>query len=671
MRIPNVRVRTIVAVASLLIAALSATPGEAAPPAIFQVGFSVRDITPLTPQYLGGFGYKAPVDPRAPLGNPKHPGGVHDPLQVRTIAISRGKTLVAMTIVDTQGWFAGYVEGPFGVTDARNEAARQLNIDPGNLIISSTHSHAAPTIMGIWGRTDVEYLKTVYRQTVASIVDAATSMRPATLWASTANIDGIIGSAVAETDVNQGWKPDGATPVLWAKDPVTQATLGMYVNVPVHADIVIGVDNYMSADHIAAERDELGAKLGGTAVVAMGTLGRQESFVQTDGWRAAAQVGRYVTIQVLRSLEHARPVTDPSLAASTQYFSVPLTNPALAAYNAAGQTGRGGPGDDLASTCDIPAAGACPIDRSMLPPYSVAGNIGTWATAIRIGHLVYATEPGEAFPEVSKMIRETINAEDVRIVGMAQDQIGYYFPPEATPFTTVPNNSDHLIYNSSLFMSDGNVAAHALNALRIGLVPKPHHETNQYDVPESLHEGVQFISDAETLPAGSAMTFIAATTGSSWGQFIDGNPAMRGLSDEDRKTLHGRYAPFTDPIIGSNNRSSEIKWKFDSAIVTGGKEITHTYAHPGTYRVTATVPTSNGSTFSFEQTITATPPLSAIVQRAGAVLHAKLSGGTGVIVAAHWHLSDGTTFSGLYAPNGSHGTVTVIDSSGTPASTTF
>ncbi|MHB8512057.1 MAG: hypothetical protein ACYDCC_07715 [Actinomycetota bacterium] len=661
---------------TLVIFAAFATPmSQAATPAVFQVGFSVKDITPTTPQYLGGFGYGPKVDPNLPI-TPGVPGGVHDPLEVRSIAISNGTTLVAMTSVDTQGWFAGYAEGPYGVTDARNDAAAALkaipslsglSIDAGNLIISSTHSHAAPTIMGIWGSTDVSYLKTVHDQAVAAIVDAASHMHTANLYASNADISGIIGSAVSETDVNQGWAPDGNTPVLWAKDPVTQATLGMYINVPVHADIVIGVDSFMSADHPGVERAMLDQKLGGTTVVAMGTLGRQESFVQTDGARAAAQVGSYVVTQVLRSLERATPITDQTLAASTQYFAVPLTNPALAAFDAVGNTGRGGPGDSIASTCDIPGAGVCPIDRSLLPPYAIGANIGTWATAIRIGDLVYATEPGEAFPEVSTMIRKTINASDVRVVGMAQDQLGYYYPPEAAPFTTVPNNSDHLFYNSSLLLADGNVTAHALNAIALGFTPLPHHESPEYTPADSLHEGVQFIGVGETQPVDSTLTFIAATTGSSWGRFPYHNTAI-GLTGAN---LHSQAGPFTDPVLGSDEASKTINWNFVEDSETGGKEVTHSFANPGRYLVTASIPSTSNGTASFQQWITITPPLTASVTLTGGELQAGLSGGTGHLVAAHWSFTDGGSQDGLYAASFEHGTLVVVDSAGTVAATSF
>ena len=297
---------------------------------MFQVGTAVEDITPATAQYLGGFDQMA--QPTAVA---------HDPLQVRAFAVAHGSTIVESAIVDTQGWFAGYQEGPFGVTDARQAAAAWLDAhgypgtDEGHLIVSSTHSHAAPTIMGIWGPTDPDYLERVHDQTVLALQEAAQSLQPAQLWTADGDSSAIDGSNVEQTDIYDGYAVDGDTPVLWARQPRTGKTVGLYVNIPVHADVVNGAaegdHGEMSADHIGVTRNRLGDVLGGTAVVAMGTLGRQESIVQVGGYDYSQDVGRTTTNEVLSALRHAKPVTDATLAAAEQYVAVPVTNPALGA----------------------------------------------------------------------------------------------------------------------------------------------------------------------------------------------------------------------------------------------------------------------------------------------------------------------------------------------------
>src|SRR4051794_32296894 len=120
----------------------TARPSDAAD---VRVGTAVIDVTPAKddPQFLGGFGK---MD--APTAN------AHDPLQVRAFVVRRGPAVAAFAILDVQGWFAGYQEGPLGITDVREQVGAWLdkNGSPGagpqEVSVCDTHSHPAPTIIG-------------------------------------------------------------------------------------------------------------------------------------------------------------------------------------------------------------------------------------------------------------------------------------------------------------------------------------------------------------------------------------------------------------------------------------------------------------------------------------------------------------------------------------------
>jgi hypothetical protein len=621
-----------------------------AAPALFKVGVAVRNINPCAtcPQYLGGFGYGPPVDGT----------GVHDALEVRVMAIAnQAGDMVLFAIVDTQGYFAGNQEGPWGNRDARLAAAAQIktlgyDVTEANIIVSSTHSHAAPTIMGIWGTTDVEYLKQVYAATVDALVDAASNLRAANLYAGKGDIATVSISGVTQTDGYQGWRAEGDLPVLWARDPVTDETLGLYANVPTHADIVNGVDDHIiSADHIGVERSLLDADLGGTSVVAMGTLGRQETIVQVDGFDEAANVGRFVANEVERALANATAITDDTVAAVEQYMLIPATNPALAALNTANVAGDAADdvtGDPIGTHC-IPGVDICTIDRAILPPYAAGAAFGTWFTAFRIGGVVYATEPGEAFPEVSTGIRKAMGAPDVRIVGMAQDQLGYYYPPETFPWTAF-NDSDHHFYNASLFLGEANVQAHALNAALLGFTPAAVHETSQFDdIGAAVRAGVQFFP----IPREQA------------------DPTFRF----DVRTSESVFGERTMGLIGPANGPPNISWAFgdDGTAVSGQGAVSHTYAAPGMYTVIATVTGSDGAISKWTQRVTVDPPLGASVSINGDALTASSTGGQGSLLAAHWTFSNGSTADGLRVtrPTGTTGAVTVVDGAGNRASASF
>jgi len=544
---------------------------ERAHAAVFSVGTAVEDITPPPdhPQFLGGFGQME-----------KPTSTVHDPLQVRAFAISNGKTLVEFAIVDSQGWFAGYQEGPYGVSDARQQAAAYLDKHgfPGtteaNFIVSSTHSHAAPTIMGIWGPTDVSYLRTVHDQTVKALETAAANMRPAELWTASADSSDIDGTNVSQTDIYDGYDVDPDTPILWARDPRNHKTIGMYVNVPVHADVACGsCDNAMGADHIGVTRDALGRMLGGTAVVAMGTLGRQESIVQVGRFPYSHDVGMTITDEVLRAIRSAKPITNDTLRSAEDYLLAPVTNPALGGLVYA----------NLAGFNCVPDV-ACTIDRAVTPPYAVGGALGTWVTGFRIGDVAYMGEPGEGFPEVSRAIRQAIRGADaVHIVGMAQDQLGYYWPPEMAPATTVTNDSDHLQYNSSALLADLNVQHAVTVAQALGFDASYVHPTPMQRDPDARSKpGVQFFAVAPGL-GGLTLTVDSAC-----------NPAMNGsaLDTHDKKgAIAFKWGDGTTSFGGSTSGE-------------GRGQATHTYDRPGTYTIVGTVTDADGGTRSYTQRVT-------------------------------------------------------------------
>src|SRR4051812_23947425 len=112
------RTRDCLAVLGVAFGALVLPAAASAEPAHFEVGTAVVDITPDAehPQYLGGYDR---MD--QPTSN------AHDPVEARAFFVAHGSSADAFVIVDSQGWFAGYQEGPFGVTDARQQAADWLS----------------------------------------------------------------------------------------------------------------------------------------------------------------------------------------------------------------------------------------------------------------------------------------------------------------------------------------------------------------------------------------------------------------------------------------------------------------------------------------------------------------------------------------------------------------
>ena len=274
------------------------------PEDLFKVGTAVEDISPTGPMYVGGYGAGYKVT-----------GGVRDPLQVRAFFVGRGDKANVFVSVDAQGWFAAN-QSPSaadGQDAARAAAADELTAagypaSSANVILSATHDHAAPTLQGIWGNTDPAYLHRVKLATVKAVKDAVASAQDAQLWTSTGSIRGLV-SQVQGTDQMAGFAIDDSMPMLWARKPGSGATVGLYVDVPTHVDQynpTAAGNNQFSADYPGFVRNQLDDALGGTTVVGVGTLGRQESIGASPSYDEVSQQGRFVTNAITRALGRAR-----------------------------------------------------------------------------------------------------------------------------------------------------------------------------------------------------------------------------------------------------------------------------------------------------------------------------------------------------------------------------
>jgi hypothetical protein len=261
------------------------------------------------------------------------------------------------------------------------------------------------------------------------------------------------------------------------------------------------------------------------------------------------------------------------LRAAEDYLLAPVTNPALGGLVYA----------NLAGFACVPEV-ACTIDRSVTPPYAAGAALGTWVTGFRIGNVAYMSEPGEGFPEVSRAIRQAISGADaVHVVGMAQDQLGYFWPPEEGPATTVTNDSDHLQYNSSAALADLNVQHAVTVAQALGFDAAYVHPTPMQRDPDARSKpGVQFFAVAPGL-TGLTLTVDSAC-----------NPAMNGsaLDTHDKRgAIAFSWGDGTTSYGGSTSGE-------------GRGQATHTYERPGTYTITGTVSAADGGTRSYTQRVT-------------------------------------------------------------------
>jgi PKD domain len=623
----------------VLLLALAAPAAAAPRPALFEVGAAVESINPTTdPVYSGGFGLSDPITK------------VHDPLEVRALYVSNGKHAVAIAVVDAQAWFAAYQDKPdYGITDVREQAAAAISkaggpkMTPADVIVQATHTHAGPTLEGIWGPVPARYLKRVHDQAIKALTDAAATAVPAHLRIGTYDAPWLDNIDTQQTDSYPGWAQDGQVSVLRAVAP-DGGSVASFVSVPAHGDIVCGsCDKELSADYFGFVRAALDERLGGVNVVGPATLGREETPVQVGGIGSSEWFAGVVDSIVGQAMAHGHWITNDTVASANRFLQVPAHNAALLALNAAWKL----PEDQRQAETGV--SGIYPIARSMDPPYLVGNVLGADLTALRIGNAVFLSMPGEPFPEIRAALQNaTTGADTIVALSKGQDDWGYFYPAWTWGFTSL-YPSDHNTYNVAPQAGDQVILGQADNMRALGFAVDP---AVGAPLPtrweQALRPGVQ------------------AMASPTW-----------GTAGARTATLPVTFTAIYDPaFVGGSGLADEVHVDFGDgtgADVTGDKRtrFTHDYA-PGDYTARLSGADQSGNVATWQLVVRVYPPLRPLIvaKPLGGGLwrfSGRARGGDGYRLAWRWRFADGASADGRvvehrFAPGGTPGaTLTVAD----------
>jgi hypothetical protein len=612
----------------------------------FLVGAASASVDPEGPVYAGGNTLGPPVT------------RIHDPLSVRALYVSNGERAVAFAVADSQGWFASSQEGEeFGIRGVRERAAVAMSgraglpVGPADIIVQATHSHAAPTVQGIWGPVPLDYLRLLADRTVEALAAAAQNARPAFLRWGKAEASFLNNSTTAQYDSYPGWAIDGQLSVLQAVDAVDGAPVATFLSVPTHPDIVCGAClELLSADYPGVVRKALEEKLGGVVLVGPATVGRQEAPVQAEGLSAMEWLAGVIESLAFEALSEAAWVTDRTVAAVESLVTTRATNTPLLLLNHAWSL--------PADLKDRIAAetGKYPINRAVVPPYLDGALGSTWITAVRIGRLLYLSMPGEPFPEVTLPIAAAVeDAEGVVSLSKAQDDLGYFYPEWVYPYTSF-YPSDHGDFNVSTHIGDTVIAEHIRNAASLGF------ETLQ---PGSTH-----------LPTDWARAF--------WPGLQAMASPVQGCAGDDGTlavTLEGFYEP---ALFGGRDIEGMIEWNLGdggSARTSSMERIVHAFP-VGSHIVTLSAADTAGKRAFWSLDVHVYPQVRASVivepiDRAEALFTAQVEGGGSEVLAWQWTFSDGQRAFGPTVRHRFEGedgrrtaTVSITDASGCTAAAT-
>jgi len=462
----------------------------------YLVGAATRDITPTGVVNLGGFGLGDGTIPDALVGRGNTGEARSERIAARAVVFDDGDKAVAIANIETQGMFAAYQDGPYGLDDiARQVAADVPGLDADHILIASDHTHSGPDTIGAWGGVDVAYLQYIREQTIAAIKAAYAQRRFAEVRAGHSDASDLIYNQSCSEALNQGKEAaypgpevcatpgkDGFFRVVQARTP-GGAPIATFTAYAAHS--TAGGGDGLHGDWPQFVSDAMAAKYGGVGLAMVGALGGTQpcrsACAHTDpanpGYdepnRKKAIVANYMA-HVQRSLDAAEPVSGPVRAAQ-RHIREPITGPAIVALFTVGHhTGTR-------------------LLRSRENPWVVGTTVRTVASAIRVGGVLFAGTPGEGFPSIGTGIRNAVEGEqEVIQLGLANDQLGYliapmrYVPVIAAQVAV----NDNIIFNVSPTIGDHVMCADIALALETGFGGASPPECAPYDAQDAAGDPV-------------------------------------------------------------------------------------------------------------------------------------------------------------------------------------
>lgn len=396
----------------------------APPPGTVWAGAAKVDITPEGPAYLAGF------------SPGRRSTGVHDPLYARCTFVDDGVTPLVLVVLDLVGFLH------HDVVATRERITARF---PASVIVASTHVHAAPDTLGLWGPgwlvpvgsgIDPAYVERVRRGAAECAVTAARTARPAVaeLARTQAPAELSINVHEEERPATATLKDDEVTVLRWRD--ASGAGIATIVSWACHPE-ALGRDNTLvTADYPGVLNRELEARFGGTAMLVNGAL------------------GGLVTVRA--------PKDGPEGFALAEHVGVTLADVVAGALRPADATTWARSGERFAA---VSHESRVPFDNGWWRFFRWLGLLDidlddegratTEVTAWRAGPTTWLTVPGELFPSLGRAYKDKLTTPFRFLVGLGQDELGYIL--DASEF-------EDDLYSYEQMMSPGPTTSTVLGA---------------------------------------------------------------------------------------------------------------------------------------------------------------------------------------------------------------
>lgn len=375
-----------------------------------KIGMAESDITPSTPQILGGYGtYFLKSSLRVSEG-------VHDPLLTGAMALQSGEgPLIVLATADLVG---------LSPSLKSRVALKTRSCGNPQIFLSATHTHHSPDVVGLWGalpstgRNDA-YMVFLEAKIASTICKAIAKMESARISFASSLLKP--DSPLSDTDPQLSF--------LKIENKKGQL-LGTIAQWGAHPAILTQKNTMLSADFPGAYRALMKQRTPGTHLYFSGTLGgtyREKDLnpiadIFPNGRRSPSEDPQnygLVSRQGERLFEAIQNL-NPIEIEGSNLSSMAITTLKIRSQN---------------KNTLFSAGFALRVleTRPEMKNPSDSSFINTEVSVIQIGNLAIATLPGEAFPAVTNKIRNYLahlNFAQTMIFGITNDWLGYIVDPK-------------------------------------------------------------------------------------------------------------------------------------------------------------------------------------------------------------------------------------------------
>lgn len=331
-------------------------------------------------------------------GNPNRPFiDVHDSLYVKAVFIGNKNQHVTILTFDCIGLMYP------ALLEIREQVKRSMpSVDPNSIVMSSTHTHAGPDVVGIWGKnfTQSGVNQRHMQKIVSGAIDAIKEAYEKRAIASMQYAEGTFGEDWVK-NISEPNEIDRTISVIRFINQKNQS-LATITNFACHPTIMDDATSAASADFVWGYYHYLDSLQGGVNMFLQGAIG---GWIQPEdvpsSFENALHYGRSIGSYVHTLLLSARKNSSDKISFKSKTITFPMKNQGFSALSRAGVIKR--------------AFGE-----------TVASEIASFT----IGDAQFATHPGETVPAMGLETRALMKGDGPKFVmGLSQDALGYILKP--------------------------------------------------------------------------------------------------------------------------------------------------------------------------------------------------------------------------------------------------